>query len=159
MLAHHAAQARRKLKRGSGSARQGFDGLPYFIHQAQVLNILGDIIQPPEQAEGIAHGREGCCAQAGSHTQPGLAIDLDRYAIIDFLNVDRKGCIPASPCGLACAYLNRDRLAVAELLCAQVGAVKARCEGTSDIVRGKISMKNPRFHPTYSKSVLNQDRL
>ncbi len=80
----------------SAESRDGaLDDPPGLFVELHVFNILGKIIQPAEQAEGIPQRGDRRMTEACSHAQPGLLPGFDHHPIFDGLNVDGESGVSA----------------------------------------------------------------
>lgn len=69
------------------------DDPPYSVAELDALEILGQIVQPPQQTERIPYCRKGCVAKAGRHPEPGLAAHLDDDPVLVPANIDGQRCL------------------------------------------------------------------
>lgn len=65
------------------------DYSPHVFAELHTFEILGQVIQPAEQAERVAKGGKSRMAEAGSYTHPGLSTHFDHNAIFHRTDVDR----------------------------------------------------------------------
>ena len=145
-LAAQALQALRDLRAGPGCLRRLGHHLPDAVCNLQVLNVLRDVIQPPQQVPGIHQRRNDRLAHIGGHPQPGLLPNADHDPVVDLLNIDGQRRLSAAGSAGARGDLYVQGIAVANLLRAQIAAVEMGHQGLGNIVRAKGSVKNSLFH-------------
>ncbi len=144
--ANHPAQALGELVRCARGADHFLNGLPDLITELDRGNVLGKVIQAPDQAEGIPESRQRGCSQTGSHAQPVLFPDLDGNAIFDSL--DGHGCrrmAPGSPKPFG-GNLDNHPVVAANFLRPVVALIEASEQFVANVVRSQVAMKNLGFH-------------
>ena len=144
-----AGDARQALGELFGSAQVDngpVDHVPDPVGELDVFDILGQVVEPAEQAERVAQGREGRLPEACGHAQPGLLADLQHHAVLHGLNVDRHGGVPAGAGAHAGGDLDGHFILCAQDLGVQVAAVEFRHQGVGDIVRLDVPVEDSSVH-------------
>jgi hypothetical protein len=131
---------------GVQSSHGPIDDLPGFLAELHAFDILGKIIQPAQQTERIPQGCEGCVAQAGRDSQPGLLAHLNHDAILDGLNVNSQRGVPAGPCPGMGGNLDGHFVLIPQHLGMHVAAIELCHQGMCDIIGFDVSVKDSSVH-------------
>jgi hypothetical protein len=119
---------------------------PDFVVELHAFNVLCEIVQSAEQAEGISQRGNGCMTQAGRDAEPGLLTHLDHDPVFDRLDVDGQCGLSAGHCAAAGGDLDSHFVVVPQDLRVHVAAVELRHQGVGDVVWLDISVKNSSVH-------------
>ncbi len=68
--ARNTAEALGQLSGGAMCLGSPFNDLPYLVGEPEVFEILGDIVKPGKQVEGVLENRNCAYAQAGGDPDP-----------------------------------------------------------------------------------------
>ena len=132
--------------RGTCGGHRTIDGPPHTVTELQVFEILGQIIQPPQQRKWIAKDRERRMTQTRGHAQPGLLADLDQNAIVMALDINRQRGLPAGLCAMPCGDLDCELIDVPNDLGMQVAAVEFRHERLCNVLWFDAAVKDSSVH-------------
>jgi hypothetical protein len=135
-----------ELRAGSGLADFPFHHLPNFFGQLQVLDILGNIVQAAQQVHRVEKRGDCRLAKAGGHAHPLLLADLHHHAVLDLLDINRQRGLPAGARELAGGNLDREMVALAQHLGAQVALVVFCHQGLRDGIGGDVTVVDALFH-------------
>jgi len=146
VVAGHPSQSLGKRSGRSSRPRDRVDDLPDPLAQLEILDILGQIVEAPEQTEGIPQGPHCRRPQAGRDPEPGLLADLSHNAI--FRRLEGYGqCRGPSRCGtLSSSNLDDHLLVLTKGLGAQVAAIELREEGLGHIGWADWAVKDSSLH-------------
>ena len=100
--------------------------LPGFFIELHALDVLSEIVQPPQQVERIPQRGKGSMTQACRHTQPGLLPQLHQNPILDGLKINRQRCMTAGLGTHAGRNLDRYLILFPQYLGVHVAAVEFR---------------------------------
>ena len=121
-----ACQLFRQRIRSLEGRYSAFDDYPGLVCELHVFDVLGEVIQPAQQAERIPQGRNRSMPQARYYTQPGLLPDLYQDSVLDTLQVDRQRGLPAGGGASAGGDLDSHLILGSQNLGVHVAAVEFR---------------------------------
>ena len=126
VVARHPPETLGHLQTGAKCVTGPIDHFPGTLHQLEVLNILGNVIQTVDQVPWIEQRGNGGLSETGRRPQPFLASRFHHHAIRRAPNCDREGRMAAGSSARARADLDREVVRLAQHLCAQIAAVEFR---------------------------------
>ena len=122
------------------------DDLPDLFLELDVLNVLCQIIQSPEKAEGVAQGRYGGVSQTRGNTHPCLFTDPNHDSILNTLEGNGQSSLSAGLGTHARSDLDGEFVCLPEGLRVQVPAIEFGHEGMSNVIGFDVSVKDSSFH-------------
>ncbi len=145
-LAGDASQPFRKSVRGAQGNNCAVYRLPDLVSQLDAFNILREVIQAVDQAEGVAKSCNRSVTQARSHSQPGLLAYFHHDPVFNSLDADGHGCLSTRGRAHSGGDLYSHFLFCPHKLRMKVPTVELSHECMSKIVGFDVSVKNSSVH-------------
>lgn len=142
----HTTKSFGKLLVGTCLVGDRIDDLPDILGELQIFDILGDIVQPPQQVERISQCKQGGDTQTGGGSKQCLIAYLDIYSVFKGFHLNTESGLSSGDGLCMGGDLNNQFIAGPVLLNTKITAVEIGDQSAGDICRGKLSVIDALFH-------------